>query len=119
MGLRAEIQAAISAAFDSELNDAVKDLTYISISSTYNPVIGETSINETEYKTRGVLDKEKVQEVFGEKYKPNDVLILILAHELDTNVKIDDIIVESDHRWKVIAIRNDPADITWELLCRE
>ena len=118
MGLKSDIQSALAAAFDSNLSDAVKQLTYTKIESTYNPIIGETIITETTYNTRGVLDKERAVEIFNQSYKPQDTVILILQNELNTIPDIDDYIEENGNKWKIIAIKNDPADVTWELLCR-
>jgi hypothetical protein len=119
MGLRSDIQAAISAAFDTDLNDAVKSITYIAVSTEYNPITGEVATHEQDFETRGVIDNEKVTEVFDEQYKPGDCLVLILSNELNYKPKLEDKLLIENTFWKIIRIKTDPANVTWEMLCRK
>ena len=119
MSLRNKIQSAIANAFDTSLADAAKQITYIQINNMYDPITGESAVSEASYITRGVIDKEQVKEIFDQAYQPGDVTILILQNELPIIPKIDDKITDYAYTWKIMAIKNDPVDATWELLCRQ
>ena len=118
MGLREDIQTDIGAAFDGDLADAVKVLTLIKITGTYNDDPGDNTLTEVPFQTRGVLDKYEAIEIFNESVRPTDVKAIILINELDTTPEIDDYIEYSGIGYKIIRVRSDPADAHWELQCR-
>jgi len=117
MGLRSEIQNDLAAAFDGDLADAVKTINLIKITNDYSTDTGLDTPTETLYATRGVLSSY-IRELFDTGVEPSDKNILILTNELDAIPEIDDYIDYSSTRYKIIKVKDDPADATWELQCR-
>ena len=119
MGMRAEIQSDISDAFDEDLSDAVKDITITEVKESYNIDTGVNTQIETEYKTRGVPYDIKETEIFNESVKPGDVSLIILQNEIEIQPEIDFYATFNGNKYKIMGVSKDPADVSWELLCRK
>ena len=118
MSLRAEIQQEIGNAFDTDLADAVKTLILVKRVDTYNTDTGLTDAIETTYTTRGVLSEYMGRELFDTGIKPTDIKTIILANELSATPNIDEHIIDGSTKYKIIKVKQDPAQATWELQCR-
>lgn len=119
MGLRAEIQADIAAAFDDDLADTVSDLVLQTQGDTYNHITGAVIRNATQTTTRGVVSPVSESMIDGEHIKVSDVQIIILKNELDAEVKVEDIILEGTNKFNINNIISDPANAIWVLIARQ
>lgn len=116
MSLKAEIQADIAEAFDSDLADAVTDFTGTrEVPGGYDPVSGtNTSTTET-YTGRGVFGGYSVQEIDGQHILAADTKLTALQNEVtDTPAIGDDI-----SGLRVLNVGKDPAGATWTIQLRK
>ena len=121
MGLRDEVTADIKDAFDTDLADAVKPFTGSrtvqgepSIEDILTNTVGSnsTTIN---YSGRGVFGGYSEFEVDNESIMANDVKLTALQDEVTNAPKLDDVI----NGYQVVAVQQDPANVTWTLQLRK
>ncbi len=127
MGLRNDIQADISEAFDQDLADAVKPFTgEREVAGEYDPVTGTTPNSTVNYQGRGVFGSFSTEEIDGQHILANDQKLIAMQNEIVLVVdsepstdraapKIDDKINGLD----VIQVRKDPADASWIIQLRK
>ncbi|TPU95046.1 glutamate 5-kinase [Acinetobacter baumannii] len=120
MGLRDELQAEITEAFDEDLSDAVHTFTCERIVSTsWNPKTN-TSENVVEnYSGRGVLFGSYNQyEIQTLGVLATDNKAVMLQNEVTMAPKIDDEWITGLGTFRVIHIQQDPAAIIWKCQLR-
>lgn len=128
MSLKAEIQADIAEAFDSDLADAVTDFTGTrEIPGGYDPVSGTTPTTITTYTGRGVFGSFKAEELNQHIVSTDEKLYGILQNELLVNdeqgrptsapatPEANDLI----NGKRVVAVMRDPASATWSVALRK
>lgn len=118
MGLTSDIQSEIGIALDTDLADAAISISIIQVNGTYDVDSGLNTLSETSYSTRGVFLEQFSKEDFQAEIKPGDKKVLILQNELSIEPQIDDRLLYNSLEYKIIAKMADPANVTWELLCR-
>ena len=121
MGLKADLDADVAEAFDTDLADAVKPFTGSrtiqgepSIEDILTNTVGSNStiIN---YSGRGVFGGYSEFEVDGEAIKANDVKLTALQSEVTNTPKLDDVI----NGYQVVAVNQDPASVTFTIQLRK
>jgi len=120
MGLTSKTQSALAKAFNGSLADAVKEVTFIlNISSAYDELT-QTVVHTTEEETsRGVFVDYERNELKDSAIINTDDKLIVLQNELTLVPAIDMIISAEGYVGKVINVRKDPANIQWELQCRQ
>ena len=121
MGLKADLDADIKEAFDTDLADAVKPFT------GSRTVRGEPSIEDMltntvgsdstiiDYSGRGVFGGYSEIEVDNESIMANDVKLTALQSEVTTRPQLDDVI----NGYQVVAVNQDPASATFTIQLRK
>ncbi len=119
MGLKEDINNAVSEAFDTDLADAAKTFLHRSIESSYDPSTGVARVI-LESQSRGVFDAFTKAELADETILPTDVALTVLQSEMENIPKVDDEIIRNDTgvNYKVIGFSKDPADVTYVIQLR-
>ena len=121
MGLKADLDADIKDAFNTDLADAVKPFTGSrtvqgepSIEDILTNTVGSnsTTIN---YSGRGVFGGYSEFEVDNESIMANDVKLTALQSEATTRPQLDDVI----NGYQVVAVNQDPASVTYTIQLRK
>lgn len=74
MGIRDELQTEVAAAFDTDLQDAVKDFTgSYTVRGAWNPVTETGTETQVTYSGRGVLARYKLRRIDGVDILHGDV----------------------------------------------
>lgn len=118
MGLRDDLQADLSDAFDTDLADAVTQFTGARVlgQGPYDPIT-ETrpTITET-YTGRGVFGSFSLRLVDGINILATDIKLTALQSEVTDTPRVDDAI----NGYRVIGpISQDPAKATWVIQLRK
>ncbi len=117
MGLQAEIQADIAAAFDTDLADAVQDFTGKRvIVGQLDPVTDTQTSTTIEYTGRGVFADYETNEVDGIKILRTDTKLIALQNEVTEIPAIGDKI---NGLFDVINVGSDPADVSLTIQLRK
>jgi hypothetical protein len=119
MSIRDELQSELSDAFDDDLQDAVFSIKLIKGKISYDVSTGTNIKTGDTFNTRGIPYDINTSEIFNQALKPGDVSFIILQNELDSIPEIDDYINYNGYTYKIIDVSKDPADATWEILCRK
>ena len=91
MGLRADVQTGIAAAFDSALADAVRSFTLTRVTGTdYDPLTGEETQTTETFQGRGVFGGFKTEQVDNEHILATDEKLTVLQSEISTDPEIGD-----------------------------
>lgn len=120
MGLRSDILAAVSEAFDSDLADAVATFMGSRVTpGTYDPVT-ETTVGggTVTYSGRGVFADYDLAIVNGIQIVAGDLSLTALQPEVTDTPKVDDKIVWSGATYRVVSVGQDPAGATWSVQLR-
>ena len=121
MGLKADLDADVTEAFNTDLADAVKQFTGSrmaqgepSIEDILTNTVGSnsTTIN---YSGRGVFGGYSEFEVDNESIMANDVKLTALQSEVTTRPQLDDVI----NGYQVVAVNQDPASVTYTIQLRK
>lgn len=121
MGLKADLDADIKEAFDTDLADAVQPFTGSravqgepSIEDILTNTVGSSStiIN---YSGRGVFGGYSEFEVDNESIMANDVKLTALQSEVTNTPKLDDVI----NGYQVVAVNQDPVSATFTIQLRK
>ena len=121
MGLKADLDADIKEAFNTDLADAVQPFTGSrtvqgepSIEDILTNTVGSNStiIN---YSGRGVFGSYKELEVDNESIMANDVKLTALQSEVTTRPQLDDVI----NGYQVVAVNQDPVSVTFTIQLRK
>jgi len=124
MSERAEIIAELREAFAGDLADAVRRIKFTKLiaqaydpeTSTFEPV-DEDDENPPE-EVDGIFTGQWQYEVFNSPAEPNDETLLILQDDLTFRPPIGTLIESSRGKTRVVDVRSDPMDVTWELRVR-
>ncbi len=120
MGLRSEIQTDLAEAFDTDLADAVRSLTYRSLiqGDNYDPAQGKNTPSFTAYlDCRCVFDKLETDKIINSSTNTTTAEVIILQNELVPVPKTNDVIWVGTEEWVVGDVAEDPASATWVLNC--
>lgn len=117
MGLRDEITAGITEAFDSDLADAVTDFTGTRVTGegAYDPITEEWMPGTLTYTGRGVFGSFEAALVDGIQILATDEKLTALQAEVTETPKVDDKI----NGKTVLAVGQDPAGASWSLQLRK
>jgi len=111
--MRVEITAAIAAAFDDDLSDAVSSFTGYR-PGEYDPNTQSVGANAEVFAGRGIFGSFAKYEVDGEHVLRTDEKLIALVSEVAGTPQIDD---EIDGR-TVIDIKRDPAGAAYTIQLR-
>ena len=121
MGLKADLDADVTEAFNTDLADVVKPFTGSrtvqgepSIEDILTNTVGSnsTTIN---YSGRGVFGGYSEFEVDNESIMANDVKLTALQSEVTTRPQLDDVI----NGYQVVAVNQDSASVTYTIQLRK
>jgi len=120
MGLRDDIAAAVTAAFDTDLADAVQAFT----GSRFVPSMPADPISQTQpgstvtYDGRGVFGSFSNRVVDGLRILRTDIKLTALQAEVSEPPQVDDVIQRSGKAYKVMHVEQDAAGVTWTVQLR-
>ncbi len=120
MGLRETIQNATGSAIAALGNVAVSTNYRAFVSTTYN---ASTGVATTTYTTTAgvsvVFDAFRLEQIDGEKVKPEDKIALVAQVQISgTTPNDNDQITEGTKTWNVVKVGVDPAGALWSLQIR-
>ncbi|HDX8781452.1 glutamate 5-kinase [Klebsiella michiganensis] len=125
MGIRDELQTEVAAAFDTDLQDAVKDFTgSYTVRGAWDPVTETGTETQVTYSGRGVLARYKLRRIDGVNILHGDLKLTALTNEVTDKPKVDHIITAPDlvaggqQRYKVITAGTDPAQAAYSIQLR-
>jgi hypothetical protein len=118
MGLAADLNLDLTAAFNGDLADAVKVFTYRETEETFDVASNTVEVVDTDYSSRGVFTNVKIKSEANEAYLKSTTLIIVLQNELDIIPKNNDKIIKDGTTYIIEDVKEDPVNVTWELLCR-
>lgn len=113
--MKQEITNELKTAFDTDLQDAVKEFTAIRhIISDDDWTINGNQGTQSTYAGRGVFSNYHEHEIDGQSITIHDIKLICLADELTDTPKIDDVI---DGK-RVLAVGADPAGVSFTIQLR-
>jgi hypothetical protein len=124
MGIRDELQTEVAAAFDTDLQDAVKDFTGIHRSGAWDPVTETGTETQVTYSGRGVLARYKLRRIDGVNILHGDVKLTALVNEVTDKPAVGHIITAPDpitgelQRYEVITASADSAGAAYSIQLR-
>ncbi|HCT4438105.1 glutamate 5-kinase [Klebsiella aerogenes] len=125
MGIRDELQAEIAAAFNIDLQDAVKDFTgTYTVRSDWDPVTENGTETQVTYSGRGVLARYKLRRIDGVNILHGDVKLTALVNEVTDKPAVEHIITAPDpitgvlQRYEVITASADSAGAAYSIQLR-
>ena len=115
MGLAADVKADLAEAFQTDLFDAVSELTYVKVTaSAYNPTTGVSSTSKN-VPSKGIFD------ALTSKHFPNvsaetvDSTVIILVDDLSVPPALGDKIVRGADTFVLIQVVRDPLNATYKI----
>lgn len=115
MGLRADIQADIAEAFDSDLADAVTSFTASHPGSpAYDPATGSVTATPTPYTGRGVFGDYRADHIDGTVILATDKQLIALQNDVARAPAVGDTIAGMS----AVRVEQDPAAATWVVQLR-
>lgn len=127
MGLRDDIMADVKEAFDTDLSDAVKAITFKRGLNLYDANSGDVSVPaEMVSVSRGVVSEytELDRQRGGSSIFDDDLKCLVIVNEVDPTAQIGGALIVGDYAevdgktFKIISIRPDEVNATQELQLR-
>lgn len=121
MGLLADIQTDVAAAFDGDLADAVKSfIIERGIEEGYDTSTGNVSGTPDSDSSRGVFISYTIEEIQRLGVSPKDVMVIILQSEITMEVTDGCIITRSEdnQKFRVKSVEEDPAKAIYIAHCR-
>jgi hypothetical protein len=123
MGARDELTAELAAAFDADLADAVRPLTYVSTDlagGVYDPSTSTlTGRSDRSVSTRGVVSQANASSATPPQ-EWYDVEALIIAAELSVTPKVGDTFIDPNlGKIEVVGFALDPFSAVWTLKGRK
>ena len=117
MGIRDELQTEVAAAFDTDLQDAVKDFTgSYTVRGAWNPVTETGTETQVTYSGRGVLARYKLRRIDGVNILHGDVKLTALA--VGHIIIAPDPITGELQRYEVITASADSAGAAYSIQLR-
>lgn len=125
MGIRDELQTEVAAAFDTDLQDAVKDFTgaYTGRGS-WDPVTETGSETQVTYSGRGVLARYKLHRYGGVNILHGDLKLTALVNEVTDKPAVGHFVTAPDpitgvlQRYEVITASADSAGAAYSIQLR-
>ena len=117
MGMQAELNAALSEAFDDPdgLADAVKPFAATRQGeAAYNPATGEVESTTSTYTGRGIFANYSARDIDGTLILASDVKLTALQSEVTDAPQVGDMV----NGKRVEAVGQDPVGATWLLQLR-
>ena len=125
MGIRDELQTEVAAAFDTDLQDAVKDFTgTYTVRSDWDPVTENGTETQVTYSGRGVLARYKLRRIDGVNILHGDVKLTALVNEVTYKTAVEHIITAPDpitgvlQRYEIITASADSAGAAYSIQLR-
>lgn len=117
--IHAKVTKALQKAFDGKLSDVVNPfLLKREIKKTYNESTDTYDAIYDNYTSRGIKEDYGTKEILAnEEIKAGDLKLIIIADEISTVPRVDDMIMYSDVQYIVTAPIN-VFDITFEVSLR-
>lgn len=117
---RLEIVADLREAFETDLADAVVGVTITKYDTqSYDPLTGEpTQTLLASMTIPGIFTGQWQYEVFNANVEPNDETLLILQDDTSFKPEIGNIITSNRGKTRIIEIKSDPMNVTYELRVR-
>jgi len=118
MGLRDELAAAVAAAFNTDLADAVQTFTGSRFVPTgpVDPITQVQPGDTVSYAGRGVFGGFGV--IGGQSILRTDVKLTALQTEVSDRPQVDDVIQRGGKAYKVMHVEQDAAGVTWTIQLR-
>lgn len=126
MGLVADIQAAVSQAFEA-LDDVPVAITYLSAATAgdvYDPIAETVTPSDTSISVNAILTNFSKEEIDGDNIRPFDRRVLIVASDLVDGLgnlvtpKVDDKMTFESKTWQVQNVGTDPTKSVWIVQAR-
>ncbi|WP_410791225.1 glutamate 5-kinase [Klebsiella aerogenes] len=125
MGIRDELQTEVAAAFDTDLQDAVKDFTgTYTVRGDWDSVTETGTETHVTYSGRGVLARYKLRRIDGVNIFHGDVKLTALVNEVTDKPAVEHIITAPDpitgvlQRYEVITASADSAGAAYSIQLR-
>lgn len=115
--MKQEIQRELTAAFDTDLKDAVKSFTGAANVQTSNDddwLVGAVSNSQANYEGRGVFTGFNKSEIDGQSILLTDVKLICLQNEVTQEPKVDDLIDGQ----RVVSVQQDPVSASFVIQLR-
>lgn len=114
--MKQEIQRELTAAFDTDLKDAVKSFTGAANVQTSNDdwLVGAVSNSQANYEGRGVFTGFNKSEIDGQSILLTDVKLIRLQNEVTQEPKVDDLI----NGQRVVSVQQDPVSASFVIQLR-
>lgn len=125
MGIRDELQTEVAAAFDTDLQDAVKDFTgTYTVRGGWDPVTETGSETQVTYSGRGVLARYKLRRIDGVNILHGDLKLTALVNEVTDRPAVGHFVTAPEpitgvpQRYEVITAAVDSAGAAYSIQLR-
>ena len=125
MGIRDELQTEVAAAFDTDLQDAVKDFTgTYTVRGDWDPVTETGSETQVTYSGRGVLARYKLRRIDGVNILHGDLKLTALVNEVTDKPAVGHFVTAPEpitgvpQRYEVITAAVDSAGAAYSIQLR-
>ncbi|EMQ0961579.1 MAG: glutamate 5-kinase [Hafnia sp.] len=125
MGIRDELQTEVAAAFDTDLQDAVKDFTgTYTVRGDWDPVTETGSETQVTYSGRGVLARYKLRRIDGVNILHGDLKLTALVNEVTDRPAVGHFVTAPEpitgvpQRYEVITAAVDSAGAAYSIQLR-
>lgn len=119
--MKAEIEAALTEAFDTDLADAITVFTLIDRKAgVYDPTTGTVSSSEATYATRGIYSPYTTLEMAqsGGAIDSRDYKVLIMLKDIAVTPTTNMILAINGAEYKIVSISSDPINVAYTLRVR-
>jgi len=125
MGIREELQAELSEAFDTDLSDAVHDFTgSYKVQAGWDPVTETGGEITRSYSGRGVLSRYELSRIDGVNILHGDLRLIALANEVTDKpseshaITAPDLVTGLQQTYRIVTLSSDPAAATYRMQLR-
>lgn len=125
MGIRDELQTEVAAAFDTDLQDAVKDFTgTYTHRGDWDPVTETGSETQVMYSGRGVMARYKLRRIDGVNILHGDLKLTALVNEVTDKPAVGHFVTAPEpitgvpQRYEVITAAVDSAGAAYSIQLR-
>ncbi|MEG1226422.1 MAG: glutamate 5-kinase [Hafnia sp.] len=125
MGIRDELQTEVATAFDTDLQDAVKDFTgTYTVRGDWDPVTETGSETQVTYSGRGVLARYKLRRIDGVNILHGDLKLTALVNEVTDRPAVGHFVTAPEpitgvpQRYEVITAAVDSAGAAYSIQLR-
>ncbi|MDM3352405.1 glutamate 5-kinase [Citrobacter sp. Cb007] len=125
MGIRDELQTEVAAAFDTDLQDAVKDFTgTYTVRGDWDPVTETGDEMQVMYSGRGVMARYKLRRIDGVNILHGDLKLTALVNEVTDKPAVGHFVTAPEpitgvpQRYEVITTAVDSAGAAYSIQLR-